>query len=157
MLLELKAKKVIKDLKRVITNNELNLQKIFMKLDKNGNGNLDFSELRVLLKNIDKGLTENEIKIVFDVFDSNKDKEVNFQEFESAIFPNNSQNTSLVHKTEQITQHTSAFLQKIKNTVITNELDLNMIFSHFDTDKNKSLDLKEFGQFIKVVQMKADP
>lgn len=110
MLLDLKAKKVIKDLKRVITNNELNLQKIFMKLDKNGNGNLDFSELRVLLKNIDKGLTENEIKIVFDVFDSNKDKEVNFQEFESAIFPNNSQNTSMVQKPEHITQHTSAFL-----------------------------------------------
>lgn len=114
----------------------------------------------MLLKNIDKGLTENEVKIVFDVFDSDKDNEVNFQEFESAIFPNNSQN-SLLNKKEDsqsnhITQHTNAFLQKITKNIINNELDLNMIFTHFDTDGNKSLDLKEFSQFIKVVYMKAE-
>lgn len=42
MLLEIKAKKVIKDLRRVISQNQLNLRKIFDKLDKSGDGNLDF-------------------------------------------------------------------------------------------------------------------
>jgi Ca2+-binding EF-hand superfamily protein len=56
-----------------------------------------------------------------------------------------------------VSQHMSAFLKKLKNTIINNELDLDMIFSHFDTDGNNSLDLKEFTQFIKVVYMKADP
>jgi Ca2+-binding EF-hand superfamily protein len=82
MLLQLKADKVKKDLRRVITNNELNLEKIFKKLDKNGNGNLDFDELKVLLKNIDKKLTDNEIMLVFRDFDKDNDGEVDFNEFE---------------------------------------------------------------------------
>jgi Ca2+-binding EF-hand superfamily protein len=39
----------------------------------------------VLLKNIDKKLSENEIRIVFNLFDANKDGDVNFSEFEAAI------------------------------------------------------------------------
>lgn len=47
------------------------------------------------------------------------------------------------------------FFTKLKSIVINNELDLEMIFQHFDQDNNQYLDLEEFDKFVKVIYFKA--
>lgn len=78
MLVELKAKKVIKCLKLKIKNQGINLMHLFNKLDRSGDGQLDRQELIKLLKTVDSSLTSNEIDILFKQFDSDNSGTVNY-------------------------------------------------------------------------------
>lgn len=53
-------------------------------------------------------------------------------------------------------QSVQKFFGKLKTAIINNELDLEMIFQHFDQNRNNFLDLDEFTKFVKVIYFKAN-
>lgn len=82
MLADIKAKKVMKNLRNKIRAHDLDIKIIFNRLDKSGDGQLDHKELATLLRNIDNTLTSNELRILFAIFDQDNSGSVNFVEFE---------------------------------------------------------------------------
>ena len=58
--------------------------------------------------------------------------------------------------TNKLDQSVQRFFGKLKSAIIDNELDLEMIFQHFDQNKNNYLDLDEFAKFVKVIYFKAN-
>jgi len=65
MLHEYRAKKAMKKLQDVIYSNNLDIQKIFNKYNKDGDQNLDKNEFYALLKVIDEELQRNESDYIF--------------------------------------------------------------------------------------------
>ncbi len=153
MLLELKAKKVIKDLRLKINMQQINIKYLFQKLDKSGDNSLDRSELSKLLCKVDSTLTENELAILFKQFDADGSGSVNYSEFEALISdgvsqmnhtdPNASTNMTVSDRAKHLLNRLRAAIEK-------NDLDIEIAFKHFDVDRNGKLDRGEFAQLVKV-------
>ncbi|EGR31480.1 protein kinase domain protein [Ichthyophthirius multifiliis] len=80
-----KARKLINELKRIITTNNLNLKQIFNNFDKSKDGNLNLEEFTKLVLVIDKKLPQNEIKNIFDLFNVDGGNEITFTEFQKTL------------------------------------------------------------------------
>jgi len=65
-----KAKKIIKEFKRIVEENNLSLQEILTKFDVDWDNALSRREFRDLIRVIDKRLTSEEVNFIFDIFDS---------------------------------------------------------------------------------------
>lgn len=62
------------------------LMEVFKRVDVNGNGTINLSELKKLLKSLNCTLSEEEIKKFFDRVDSSDDGAIGFNEFAEEFF-----------------------------------------------------------------------
>jgi calmodulin len=59
----------------------LQVRLAFRTLDKNGNGKIDSAEFKHLMTNIGNPLTEEEVMVLINAADKNKDGYIDFEEF----------------------------------------------------------------------------
>lgn len=76
---------MINELKRIIKNHNLNLKQIFTNFDKSKDGKLNLEEFTKLILVIDKNLPNAEIKTIFDLFNTDGDPEITFEEFSATL------------------------------------------------------------------------
>ena len=79
------SNKLIQDLKNLIYQNNLNIEKVFQKFDYNDNSLLEPGELFNLLKVLDQNLTMEDSQNIFNKFDINNDGKVSFSEFKRLV------------------------------------------------------------------------
>ncbi|KAL4448807.1 hypothetical protein ABPG74_012896 [Tetrahymena malaccensis] len=80
-----KALRVITELKRVIIENNLNEQNIFLKFDVDMDKYLNRREFRDLIRIIDHRLTNQEIHFIFDIFDIDSQNLISLENFEKTL------------------------------------------------------------------------
>merc|ERR1740123_1654663 len=73
------------------------LKKQFARLDVDGNGSLERSELRELMQTLDSELwTDENVDLLFDSMDANKDNQIQFNEFVDWVFANTDEGSGRV-------------------------------------------------------------
>jgi serine/threonine protein kinase len=83
--LDQKSMDILKELREIISKNNIDVEKIFVKFDKANNNSLDMNEFSDFVRVIDENLKPQEIKNLFTKFDINKDGNISFGEFRSLV------------------------------------------------------------------------
>jgi len=86
---EAHSSKLIQDLKNLVYQNNLNVEKVFQKYDYNENSILEPGEFYNLLKVFDEHLTIEDSQNIFNKFDSNNDGKITLSEFKRGIATDN--------------------------------------------------------------------
>ena len=82
---EARSNKLIQDLKNLIFQNNLNIEKVFQKFDYNDNSLLETQELYSLLKVLDENLSVEDSANIFNKFDVNNDGKISLGEFKRMV------------------------------------------------------------------------
>ena len=86
---EAHSNKLIQDLKNLVHQNNLNIDKIFQRFDYNEDSVLDSAELTKLLRVFDQGLSNEDAMNIFNKFDANSDGKITLLEFRRAVSSDN--------------------------------------------------------------------
>lgn len=86
------------EVRQKIIKQNIDVIKLFNELDVNGDHTLEYKELVVLLRKIDKTLSNTDCKIIFKQLDLDGDKTISFDEFAKWLTDNNTKMTLLTRK-----------------------------------------------------------
>ena len=140
-----KAERVIKRLKKEVQDNKISIQKLFDTYDYSQNHMLEFDELHVLLKKIDKTITKVESEYIFTKFDFNKDRVINIEEFESIFIA--ASPTKVFRRKSEFSKESVA-VDKLKRASIRIKLDIKKEFEAL-TNNSDFINFQQFETYIK--------
>lgn len=86
--LEKEMNKIIQDLKNMILKNNIDIERLFQKLDLNENSFIEYNEFSRMLQNIDGNIRMESIRQLFDRFDTNSDHRISLLEFKKMLAAN---------------------------------------------------------------------
>lgn len=84
---EAHSEKILQDLKNLIYQNNLKIDKVFQKFDYNDNSVMEPGEFFNLLKTLDENLTFEDSQNIFNRFDINNDGKISLGEFRRMVSP----------------------------------------------------------------------
>ena len=87
--LEREMNKMIQDLKNMILKNNIDIERLFQKLDLNENSFIECNEFSRMLQNIDGNIRMESSRQLFDRFDTNGDHRISLSEFKKMLAANN--------------------------------------------------------------------
>ena len=145
--MDVKSRKMIQKLQRIIQKRKVSLRKLFMDLDKSGDNKLDVNEFSRLISCLDSNVKSEEIAYIFSKFDVDGDKEITYEEFEKLLVETDYSNYQM-YKDPFLEEKVSTILRNLRAIIKKENLNIEEIFNYFDKDKNNSLDLEEFSQMI---------
>lgn len=151
MLENQRAEKLIKRLKDVIIINNLDIDRIFKNFDKSKDSALNFEEFKGVLKTIDDNILDKEALYIFHKFDHDKDGTISSDEFRKAIYDISDEEKQPVNFSRPISSQAQKAINDLKAVIVTNALDLKVIFSNFDTTKTGTLAFPEFKRMISII------
>ena len=152
LLVEYRAKKLIKKLRDIITENHLSIETIFKKFDVSGDKNLSLDEFSKILQVFDDRIGKDDANYIFKKFDKDQSGTITLAEFSAAIGPLNEMKNMVQNDIKvsiPMTARVKEVIQEIRNIIDSNNLDRELIFKNYDYDKTGSLEL---GEFIKMVR-----
>ncbi|EAS04958.2 EF hand protein (macronuclear) [Tetrahymena thermophila SB210] len=139
------------------------IEKMFVQVDKDNSGFVDYREFDQMLRGIGIFCSQNELLKYFALFDTNKDSKISFDEFKSVV---SEKLMEEVMSAEEIVEDLRMQFKKadINNTrllnkpqlgqvfqnlgVILTTQDLNELFKVIDADKSGTIDIDEFLYFV---------
>ena len=78
-----KAREAFRKMDYILTKKKVTLYKVFNIFDKDKSGSLDLEEFGKIMKKLDPEINEEDIKIVFEIVDTDNSKTVEFDELNS--------------------------------------------------------------------------
>ena len=156
LLVDYRAKKLLKKMNDMIIQNNIDLVKVFRKFDTSGDKQMSEVELGKLLKVIDDTLNDQDVHFIFRRFDRDGNGSVCIDEFEKFFSIEKEGEKVDVGKNEaKFPQGASSSAQKmlkeLKEIIQINQLDVQLVFKNFDTSGDNQLNLSEFTKLIKVI------
>ena len=86
VLFEMRAQKIIKQLKGLVQNAQMDVKQMFQRFDQDHNDSLSLEEFRGMCQQINEELSEQEARQVFLYFDTDESGTISFNEFFQVLF-----------------------------------------------------------------------
>ena len=147
--LEERAGKVLVNLNNLLNKGGIKLEKLFEMFDRDNSNTIDYNEFQKMLNYVDKDLTNKEIEYVFKKFDEDNSNSLELNEFKKALEPKN-----LVHNKaiiENLDQRCQKIIEELKELISQNNYNLKKVFKKLDKSGKNGLNLKDFNEFIKII------
>ena len=141
---------ILKELQDIVKKHNVDLDKVFKNFDKSGDQTLDINEFTKLIMVINEKLNAIEVREIFLKFDNNKDNTITLQEFKGLILENDyhskPQENGLLadYRAEKL-------FKNLINVIHNNSIDVYRMIAQYDKSGDLSLNVKEFGDLMKVI------
>ncbi|CAD8144176.1 unnamed protein product [Paramecium pentaurelia] len=146
------AERIIIDLREIIRANNLQVEEIFAKYDKDQMGDLDFEEFSFMIKEIAKDIKDDDIQAIFDKFDTNNDRNINIDEFRDKLIVKKESQKNQIQ--ENLIQN---FVKELRRIVIENKIDIQLIFKNFAKSMRDEMNQTEFSKLCSVIDRRLKP
>ncbi|CAD8144291.1 unnamed protein product [Paramecium octaurelia] len=146
------AERIIIDLREIIRANNLKVEDIFAKYDKDQMGDLDYEEFSFMIKEIAKDIKDDDIQAIFAKFDTNNDRTINIDEFREQLIVK--QDTQKYQIKENLIQN---FIKDLRRIVADNKIDIELIFKNFAKSMREEMNQTEFSKLCLVIDRRLKP
>ena len=145
------------------------LKKLFTDFDRDGDGLITLSEIRMTMLDFGKDVPPNELSTIFEKMDKNKDQRIDFKEFSELVVELETKYGKL--RSGSTNQNTFEDFDKDKDGLVTleeirehllgegkglAENDLKDLFGKADKNSDGKIDVTEFNELVELIQDKAD-